>query len=206
MRKRLYRRAYIGLAAGMICSTISVMAVTNTQAEPTEKTEYYVESTELNAGVSRALSDLMVSVAYNSIETIVITESEETEETNPYEPFSYEEAYLLTKIAMAEAEGEDITGKVLVIETVLNRVSSSEFPNSIKDVIYEKNQFTPILDGRFDRVEPNDDCWEAFYIVTGSEDDISQGALYFESCANSDNWHSRNLQFLFQHGNSNFYK
>lgn len=203
MRKRLYRMAYVGLAAGMISSTISVMAVTNTQAEPTEETEYYDESTELNAGVSRALSDLMVSVTYEPVQTVVVTEPEET---NPYEPFSYEEAYLLTKIAMAEAEGEDITGKVLVIETVLNRVSSSEFPNSIEEVIYEKNQFTPILDGRFNRVEPNDDCWEAFYIVTGSEDDISQGALYFESCSNSDNWHSRNLQFLFQHGNSNFYK
>lgn len=203
MRKRLYRMAYVGLAAGMISSSISVMAVTNTQAEPTEETEYYVESTELNAGVSRALLDLMVSVTYKPVQTVVVTEPEET---NPYEPFSYEEAYLLTKIAMAEAEREDITGKVLVIETVLNRVSSSEFPNSIEEVIYEKNQFTPILDGRFNRVEPNDDCWEAFYIVTGSEDDINQGALYLESCSNSDNWYGRNLQFLFQHGNSNFYK
>lgn len=205
MKKRLYRMACTGIAVGIIGSTVSAMAY---EIGPSTKKEIVVdekvemEEVELNAGVSRVFSELMNTTTYEMVETVEIS----TEEANPYEPFNYEDAYLLGKIAMAEAEGEDIEGKALVIQTVLNRVSSSEFPNSIKEVIYQENQFTPIIDGRFDRVEPNDDCWEAFFMVVNADYDISQESLYFESCKNSDNWHSRNLQFLFQHGNSNFYK
>ena len=48
-----------------------------------------------------------------------------------------EETYLLAKIAMAEAEGEDTEGKALVIMVVLNRVWSNRFPNSVEEVIIE---------------------------------------------------------------------
>ena len=41
-----------------------------------------------------------------------------------------EDAYMLAKIAMAEAESEDTEGKALVILVVLNRVWSEEFPDS----------------------------------------------------------------------------
>ena len=46
-----------------------------------------------------------------------------------------EESYMLAKIAMAEAEGEDTKGKALVILTVLNRVWSDQFPDTIAEVI-----------------------------------------------------------------------
>ena len=51
--------------------------------------------------------------------------------------FSEEDENLLARIAMAEAEGEDVDGKALVILTVLNRVNSNEFPDTIHDVIYQ---------------------------------------------------------------------
>ena len=38
-----------------------------------------------------------------------------------------------------------------MIDTVLNRVDSDEFPNTVKDVIYQKNQFTSMWNGRVDR-------------------------------------------------------
>lgn len=42
-----------------------------------------------------------------------------------------EDAYMLAKIAMAEAESEDTEGKALVMLVVLNRVWSDEFPDTI---------------------------------------------------------------------------
>ena len=124
--------------------------------------------------------------------------------------WDYEDSYLLAKIAMAEAEGCNIQTKTLVIMTVLNRVWSDEFPDTIKDVIFQEHngvyQFTPIVNGRWDRVEPNDDCWEAVQIVMEAVYDYSGGALYFESCANEDNWHSRNLEFLYESDGLRFYK
>ncbi len=116
------------------------------------------------------------------------------------------DSYLLAKIAMAEAEGEPLKGKELVIMVVLNRVLSEEFPDTVHDVIYQERQFSPIADGRFDRVEPDEDCWAALEKVKALESDFSEGALYFENCACDDNWHSRNLEFLYKYGNHKFYK
>lgn len=116
-----------------------------------------------------------------------------------------EEAYLLAKIAMAEAEGEDTEGKALVMLTVLNRVESDQFPDTIYDVIFEKDAFTPTQNGRFDKVEPDDDCWKALWLIQVEHWDESQGALYFERNTIEATWHSRNLNRLFTHGNHTFY-
>lgn len=118
--------------------------------------------------------------------------------------FSKKDAYLLMKIAMAEAEDEDTEGKALVMRVVLNRVKHKEFPNSIKKVIYQEKQFSPIANGRFDRAEPNKDCKKALDMIAEDEWDESEGALYFESKSDST-WHEDNLRFLFRHGNHYFY-
>ena len=116
-----------------------------------------------------------------------------------------DDSYLLAKIAMAEAEGEDVKGKALVILVVLNRVRTDEFPDTTHDVIYQKSQFSPIANGRFDRVEPSEECYEALEMVMSGWDE-SRGALYFESEKSADNWHSRHLDYLFTHGGHRFYK
>lgn len=41
-----------------------------------------------------------------------------------------------------EARGESVKGQVKVIETVLNRVEDSRWPNTICEVIYQKSQFS----------------------------------------------------------------
>lgn len=116
-----------------------------------------------------------------------------------------EESYLLAKLAMAEAEGEDTEGKALVMLVVLNRVwDDKEFPDTIEEVIYQPGQFSPISNGRFDRVEPNSDCWAALDLIMVDKWDESCGATYFESKSEST-WHSENLVFLFQHGKHYFY-
>lgn len=125
------------------------------------------------------------------------------EKVEPEERWNEEEKYLLAKIAMAEAEGEDTEGKALVINVVLNRVENDGFPNTIEEVIFQENQFSPIGNGRWEEVEPNEDCWEAIDMVS-NEWDESHGALYFESKSKST-WHKENLEYLFQHGKHFFY-
>lgn len=140
-------------------------------------------------------------------------QKEETEiEVDYYPEFTYskdwsaEDSYLLAKIAMAEAEGCNTQTKTLIIMCVLNRVWSDEFPDTIKDVIFQENQFSPIDNGRWDRVEPNEDCYEAVRIVVEAKYDYSGGATYFENCADEDNWHSRNLEYLYESEGIRFYK
>lgn len=141
------------------------------------------------------------------------TEEESSEIKVDYYPeFTYskdwsaKESYLLARIAMAEAEGCNTQTKTLIIMCVLNRVWSDEFPDTIEEVIFQENQFSPIDNGRWDRAEPNEDCYEAVKIVMEAKYDYSGGATYFENCADEDNWHSRNLEFLYESEGIRFYK
>lgn len=125
-----------------------------------------------------------------------------------------EDSYLLAKIAMAEAEGEGVEGKAMVIIVVLNRVWAEGFPNSIEDVIFDYNeqkdiyQFSPVAPGgRWWTTEPDEECYEALRIIMVEKWDESEGALYFETAYNGeDTWHSENLEYIKTVGNHNFYK
>lgn len=118
--------------------------------------------------------------------------------------FGAEDAEILLKVAMAEAEGETVEGKALVMLVVLNRVWSDDFPDTIEDVVFQQNQFTTTKDGgRYWTTEPDEGCYEALELVLSGWDE-SQGAMYFESCKNSS-WHSENLTLLFEYGNHRFY-
>lgn len=115
-----------------------------------------------------------------------------------------DESEMLARIAMAEAEGEDVEGKALVMLVVLNRVWSDKFPDSIEAVITQERQFTAYENGRYDRLKPDEGCWDALGLVMYDHWDESQGALYFESESKST-WHQDNLKRLFRHGNHIFY-
>ena len=141
-----------------------------------------------------------------------IEEESNEVEVDYYPEFTYskdwsaKESYLLARIAMAEAEGYNTQTKTLIIMCVLNRVQSDEFPDTIEEVIFQKNQFSPINNGRWNRVEPNEDCYKAVEAVMEAKYDYSGGATYFEDCADEDNWHSRNLKFLYESDGLRFYK
>lgn len=69
-----------------------------------------------------------------------------------------EEVELLALVMLAEAEGESELGRRLVVDTILNRVDSERHPNSIRDVIFQKGQFTSMWNGRTDRVTITDEA------------------------------------------------
>lgn len=141
-----------------------------------------------------------------SIDTVVEAKEfdcVETQETETAERFTEKEKYMLAKIAMAEAEGCKIKAKELVIHTVLSRIESDMFPNTVEEVIFQKNQFTPISDGRWNKVEPNEECWRALENVLSSSE--SKDILFFESCK-GDSWHNKNLKLVCEEDGMRFYK
>lgn len=172
-----------------------------------ESSDDYTEevSTDNNEQTSEQETETeMETQTASTLENVIIENSDTLEE------WSSEDVNLLAKIAMAEAEGEDIEGKALVIRVILNRVDSTSFPDTVREVIFQNNgktyQFSPVIPGgRWYTTEPNEECYQAVAMVQDGWDN-SNGALYFESCKNEDNWHSRNLTFLFKHGCHRFYK
>lgn len=62
--------------------------------------------------------------------------------------YTSSDLYLLARCIYGEARGESYTGQVAVGAVVLNRVESSQFPNTISGVIYQKGAFTAVDDGQ----------------------------------------------------------
>lgn len=70
---------------------------------------------------------------------------------------SDEDIALIALVTMAEAEGECEEGQRLVIDTILNRVDSEYFPDTVHGVVYQPNQFSPMWNGRIERCEVRED-------------------------------------------------
>ena len=62
---------------------------------------------------------------------------------------------LMARLVRAEAVGEPYAGKVAVATVILNRVSSPDFPNSVREVIYQISNghyaFTPVQNGQINQ-------------------------------------------------------
>lgn len=150
--------------------------------------------------------------AANIEEHVILRESASKEE-----PLVREEAksissgdyHILQRIVQAEAGNCDLTGRILVANVVMNRVQSGQFPNTVKDVVYQKSQFSPVSNGSIDRCTVSPQTREAVDRALAGED-YSKGALYFMNRAAAQkgaaNWFDRKLTYLFQHGGHEFYK
>ena len=119
---------------------------------------------------------------------------------------------VLLRIVEAEAGGEDETGKLLVANVVLNRVESSKFPDTVKEVVFQEEggcyQFSPVGNGRYDEVCVSEETCKAVERALQGED-MSEGALYFVSEKYADpeklKWFHQKLTLLYSHGGHNFY-
>lgn len=138
MRGRILQTLAISLMTAFI---FSVGLINKTEDQIIEQ-EYVINSLA------------MPIVQVQEVEVLYILEEEPTLE----EPqVSDEDIDLLALLVMAEAEGECDEGKRLVVDTVLNRVDSRYFPDTIQDVIYQKNQFSCVNNGRLSNCTVNDD-------------------------------------------------
>lgn len=143
-------------------------------------------------GSEKVLTPTVIT-ASSTYEAIEIVKFE-----NPVkESITEEDMELLALITMAEAEGEPEEGKRLVIDTILNRVDSAYFPDTIHDVIYQPNQFSPMWNGRINRCEVREDICQLIREELASRSNYK--VLFF----NANNY-SNYGDPLFQVGNHYF--
>ncbi|KAA9023626.1 cell wall hydrolase [Niallia endozanthoxylica] len=69
----------------------------------------------------------------------------------PQSTISAADKDLMARLVSAEAKGEPYAGKVAVATVILNRLDHPEFPNTVKEVIYQIDHgyyaFTPVQNG-----------------------------------------------------------
>lgn len=107
-------------------------------------------------------TDILESVSVKkAISVEPMAEKEVVVEPEPEEPpatlATQEEIELIALCVMAEAEGECEYGQRLVIDVILNRVDDPHFPDTIYDVIYQKNQFAGMYGDRITRCYVKDE-------------------------------------------------
>lgn len=123
------------------------------------------------------------------------------------------ERNILYRIVQAEAGDQDIYGRILVANVILNRVLDDGFKDYIEGVVFEKiggaTQFAPTKDGRFYTVTVTSKTIEAVDRALRGED-YSKGALYFFqrnlTTSGKASWFDNSLQKLFKYGSHEFYK
>ena len=121
--------------------------------------------------------------------------------------YDYEDLYWLSRIISAEAKGEGFTGQIGVGTVVLNRVRSSQFPNTVKGVVFDKKygtQFTPVANGTIYQTPTQSAVIAAKMCLDGYT--LSNSVLYFlnPSIATSS-WIQNNRKYAFRVGNHEFY-
>lgn len=89
-----------------------------------------------------------------------------------------DELELLAICVEAEAGNQDLTGKRMVADVILNRVDDPDFPDTIEGVITQPYHFSSYWDGGMDRVrEPSQDAIRAVQMEL--ENRSYPGLLFF---------------------------
>lgn len=73
--------------------------------------------------------------------------------------YTDEDLYVLAHVIAGEAQPYSDEEQLYVGSVVLNRVSHPEFPDTVKDVVFETGQYSCVTDGNYNR-EPTDRNWE----------------------------------------------
>lgn len=125
----------------------------------------------------------------------------------PIQQFSItnEEIEMLKYIIEQETRGGSYRHKCIVTNVVLNRVKDSRFPNTVKGVLLQKNQFSSTWNYYQKRNKPDKRTENAVNdVLNGRVEDESNGALYFHSMR-SDGWFGT-LKFVMEMEGHRFFK
>ena len=95
-------------------------------------------------------------------------------------PYTDEDLYWLSRIISAESKGEDLRGQIAVGNVILNRVDAEEFPDTIKEVVFDRKdgvQFEPVSNQTVYDEPTEQSVLAARLVLAGAE--AAGNSLYF---------------------------
>lgn len=122
-------------------------------------------------------------------ETSKDSDKKEDSNSSSSKPASVSDVALMAGILQCEA-GSSYEGMIAVGTVIMNRIASSRFPDTLKEVVYQPGQFGPAMTGKLDRVlaqGPNSSAYSAAKAVLGGKRHSKvKSCLYF----NGQQWTS----------------
>ena len=114
------------------------------------------------------------------------------------------EVELLARLIHGEARGEPYKGQVAVAAVVLNRVKSSQFPNSVSGVIYQSGAFSVVNDGQIN-LTPDETAIKAARDAMNGYDPTNGCLDYYNPAKTTNQW-MLSKPVLLVIGNHSFFK
>jgi len=123
------------------------------------------------------------------------------------ENYTEEDLFWLSRIVHAEARGECYYSKLAVANVILNRRNSYLYPDTIKEVVFDRNhgvQFTPTANGAI-HLMPCYDSIKAAREALNGNNNAGDAMFFLNPRIATSNWIVRNRTFAFALGNHDFY-
>lgn len=96
---------------------------------------------------------------------------------------------LMARAINGEARGEPYEGQVAVGAVILNRVKSSQFPNTIAGVIYQSGAFTAVADGQINApIDESSTVYKAAQDAMNGWDPTGGCIYYFNPATATNKW------------------
>ena len=127
--------------------------------------------------------------------------------TSPGAAYDAGELYWLSRIIYAESGGESITGQIAVGNVILNRVKSSQFPDTVEGVIFDRKdavQFEPVGNGRIYQT-PSAQSMEAAKRALDGENVIGSALYFYAPALSKGIWINANCTYQQTIGCHRFY-
>ncbi len=201
-----------GIVSTGISGVVNGICVTDMPEHPIRKIGTSYEAVIVGQRASRAMAVSVMPVGESAqamVEGLSYFSQSRASSSTVMSDLDYE---TLLSIVEAEAGGEDMKSRILVANVILNRVKDHHFPNTVSEVVWERNngatQFSPTEDGRISTVEISEMTKEAVRQVLEGLD-YSKGALFFvakdQALESNVDWFESDLKLLFEHGDHAFY-
>lgn len=94
---------------------------------------------------------------------------------------------LMAAVVYGESKGEPYDGKVAVASVILNRVVNYKFPNSVKEVITQKNAFSCVRNGQIPLTQDKL-CYKAVYDAISGYDPTNNCCFFYNPQIATCNW------------------
>lgn len=176
-------------------TAIKVSSTSSTNVKSSTKTKTSSEAPiEISQTASKEAAPITPAESKSITKTIEVSQNTQTEllPITPSEVSTYsaDDLDLLARLITAEAQAEPYGAQVAVGAVVMNRVRSSSFPDSIREVIYQNingyYQFSPVVNGWINKPALPDSIKAAKDALNGI--DPTNGAMFFYDNTTTNTW------------------
>ena len=207
----MYKKALSGLLTINLMFLLGVLSLCRME-DIGQKMQQTLRKTRAEERLLADRESMVMGIASRTSSGQRVVDCNELQRNSKYQ-LTEKELEVLLRIVEAEAGCEDEEGKLLVANVILNRLNSPKFPDSITEIVFQREngvaQFSPVYDGSYACAEVSEETVKAVGRALNGED-ISDGAMYFAARKYAEDdrmrWFDEKLTLLFRYGGHEFFK